>query len=60
MVLLRPQLTETMNPPQISSDTEDYGGLGVFVVCQERTLLCKYSNKISKDSRREKATEEVE
>ena len=38
---------------QMSPETEDSGGLGMFVICQEITSLVKLTNKISNDSRRE-------
>ena len=39
-----------LNQSQISSDTEGSCDLGTFVICKERTLLAKHSNKMSKDS----------
>ena len=44
---------DTLNLSQMSPDTEDSGGLGMFAVYKEITSLVKYTNKISKDNRRE-------
>ena len=42
-----------LNLSQMSSDTEDAGGLGVFAVCKEVSSLGKHTNNTSKDSGRE-------
>ena len=46
----------SMNPSQMSSETEDSSGLGIFALCQEITSIGRHINK----RRGGKATEEVE
>ena len=43
----------SLNPSQISPDTQDSGGLGMFVICKKLTSLDMHTIKTSKDSGRE-------
>ena len=50
----RPERTPLpLNLSQMSSDTEDSGGLGIFVACKEITSLDKHTYKTPNDSGRE-------
>ena len=47
------RISSPMNPSQMSSDTEESGGLGTFAVCQEMTTFQRTAEE-------RKTTEEVE
>ena len=42
-----------LNLSQVSSNTEYTGGLGMFAICKDITLIGKHTNKTSKDHGKE-------
>ena len=49
-----------LNLSQMSSDTKDSGGLGMFALCKEITSLGKHTTRLQRTVQERKTTKEVE